>query len=582
MMKTFKRLLSYLKFAKGRFLLGVLSLVLSASLSVFAPIVGKQLIDYVANQVAHEQWVDQQKLIYFFVLYIVIILLSAIFSYVAYIIMSTVANDLSKMIRDQAHEHMQVLPVSYFDDKPAGKISARIVNDTEVLRQSFYQNFCNQMLINLMIVIGIYIALIAVNYKIGLTFLLLIPIFVVWQLVYMRRITPVNTRWRETVSELNSQIAEAIQGVTIVQAFGREEMLDKEFEMTNEEWYQTRRQAQRLDAGLTWSLSEFLKNLGILLVLAYLGSQYTGGVLGISVGTLYVLINYISRLFDPITQIVRLMTMLQQSLVAGSRVFELIDFPAEEDVEAEMRMTQGAVEFKDVSFAYQGDQKVLQNINLKVEPGQTIGLVGHTGSGKSSIINLLFRFYDPQEGQIVIDGQNIQEYSRESVRADMGIVLQEPYLFSGTIASNISMNDPSITEEQIKKAIKLVGADPLIDKLAKGIHEVVVEKGQSLSSGERQLVSFARTLAADPKILILDEATSHIDTETEAIIQRAMQVLQEGRTTFMIAHRLSTIQHADCIILLEKGRIVEQGSHEELMALDGQYAEMYQLQATVS
>ncbi|WP_218957719.1 ABC transporter ATP-binding protein [Facklamia lactis] len=581
-MKTFKRLLSYLKFAKGRFLLGVLSLVLSASLSVFAPIVGKQLIDYVANQVAHEQWVDQQKLIYFFVLYIVIILLSAIFSYVAYIIMSTVANDLSKMIRDQAHEHMQVLPVSYFDDKPAGKISARIVNDTEVLRQSFYQNFCNQMLINLMIVIGIYIALIAVNYKIGLTFLLLIPIFVVWQLVYMRRITPVNTRWRETVSELNSQIAEAIQGVTIVQAFGREEMLDKEFEMTNEEWYQTRRQAQRLDAGLTWSLSEFLKNLGILLVLAYLGSQYTGGVLGISVGTLYVLINYISRLFDPITQIVRLMTMLQQSLVAGSRVFELIDFPAEEDVEAEMRMTQGAVEFKDVSFAYQGDQKVLQNINLKVEPGQTIGLVGHTGSGKSSIINLLFRFYDPQEGQIVIDGQNIQEYSRESVRADMGIVLQEPYLFSGTIASNISMNDPSITEEQIKKAIKLVGADPLIDKLAKGIHEVVVEKGQSLSSGERQLVSFARTLAADPKILILDEATSHIDTETEAIIQRAMQVLQEGRTTFMIAHRLSTIQHADCIILLEKGRIVEQGSHEELMALDGQYAEMYQLQATVS
>lgn len=581
-MKTFKRLLFYLKFAKGRFLLGVLSLVMSASLSVFAPIIGKQLIDYVANQVAQGQGMDRQKLIHFFVLYILIILLSGIFSYLAYIIMSTVANDLSKMIRDQAHEHMQVLPVSYFDDKPAGKISARIVNDTEVLRQSFYQNFCNQMLINLMKVIGIYIALIAVNYKIGLMFLLLIPIFVIWQLVYMRRITPVNTRWRETVSELNSQIAEAIQGVTIVQAFGREEMLDHEFEMTNEEWYQTRRQSQKLDAGLTWSLSEFLKNLGILLVLVYLGGQYTGGVLGISVGTLYVLINYISQLFDPITQIVRLMTLLQQSLVAGSRVFELIDFPAEEDVEAEMHIRQGSVEFKDVSFAYQGDQKVLQNINLKVEPGQTIGLVGHTGSGKSSIINLLFRFYDPQEGQIVIDGQDIQEYSRESVRAEMGIVLQEPYLFSGTIASNISMNDPSITEEQIKRAIELVGADPLIDKLAKGIHEVVVEKGQSLSSGERQLVSFARTLAADPKILILDEATSHIDTETEAIIQKAMQVLQEGRTTFMIAHRLSTIQHADCIFLLEKGRIVEQGSHEELMSLGGQYAEMYQLQATVS
>lgn len=581
-MKTFKRLLSYLKYAKVRFILGLISMSISTGLSVYRPFIARDLIDYLAGRIKEGKEIASSQIWQFLVLYIIIAAFGVCLSYFTYITMAHVANKLSKKVRDEAHEHMQTLPVSYFDDKPAGKISARIVNDTEVLRQSFYQNFCNQMIINLMMIIGIYVALFLVSPKIGLPFLLFIPFFIIWQFIYIKLITPVNTLWRETISDLNSQIVELIQGVTIVQAFSQEEKLYYEFSETNDKWYNSRIKARVIDSWLTWSLSDFLKNLGIWFVLVSLGRQHLLGTLGISVGTLYAVINYISRLFDPITQIVRLMTQLQQSLVSGSRVFKLIDSPSERDSDKKFQIEKGRVIFDDVVFGYKEDKTVLHNINFSAEPGQTIGLVGHTGSGKSSIINLLLRFYDVQKGKILIDGKDINEYNRESVRADMGIVLQEPYLFSGTIASNVSMNDPEISREKIIESLKQVGAEEMISKLEKGIDEPVVEKGQSLSSGERQLISFARTLAANPKILILDEATSHIDTQTEGIIQNAMKVLQEGRTTFIIAHRLSTIQNADKIILLEKGRIVEHGNHNELMKLGGQYAQMYKMQAKVS
>lgn len=581
-LKTFKRLLSYLAYTKWKFSFGVLFLILSAALTVYTPYVAKLLIDDTALKIQNGDPVLNTDLLNFLSFYLLIVFLGAMFGYLAYILLAYSANQLSKIIRDRAHEQMQKLPVAYFDDKPAGKISARIVNDTEVLRQSFYQNFTNQLLVNLMMVIGIYTALILISPLIGLAFTLMIPIFIGWQILYMKKITPINTRWRETISELNSQTAEVIQGVSIVQAFGRQESLAKEFDATNDDWYDSRLKSIKVDSTSVWSLADLFKNLALLFVLAYLGSQYTRGSLGMSVGTLYVIINYITRLFDPITNIVRLMTMLQQALVAGSRVFELIDHPAEEDQEAYMSINQGQVKFEKVGFSYQEGHQVLHNIDFHATPGQTIGLVGHTGSGKSSIINLLFRFYDPQEGRIIIDGQNIQDYSRESVRQEMGIVLQEPYLFTGTIASNISMNDPSISRQAIYDALEQVGASDMIEKFPKGIDEVVVEKGQSLSSGERQLISFARTLAANPKVLILDEATSHIDTATEEKIQHAMKVIQKGRTSFIIAHRLSTIQHADLILLLDHGHIRERGSHDELMALNGQYAEMFRMQARLS
>ncbi len=313
-------------------------------------------------------------------------------------------------------------------------------------------------------------------------------------------------------------------------------------------------------------------------VLMYLGTQFVDGVLGFSIGTIYVIINYINHLFDPILNLVRMMSTIQQALSGGKRVFELLDESVEADTDQEIDFKQGDVVFNQVSFGYNPDVPVLKNINFSAKKGETIGLVGHTGSGKSSIINLLFRFYDPQKGQVLIDNQSLVDYSRESIRDHMGIVLQEPYLFSGTVASNVSMNDPRITDEMVENALEKVGGKELIAKLPKGIHEPVAEKGQSFSSGERQLIAFARTLASDPKILILDEATSHIDTETEEIIQHAMEVVKEGRTTFIIAHRLSTIKNADVILVMKDGDIIEQGNHEELLAKGGFYAQLYNSQ----
>ncbi|MRJ47996.1 ABC transporter ATP-binding protein [Fundicoccus ignavus] len=578
-MKTFNRLLSYVKYRKFSYLIGILLLLISAALTIYAPIIGSRLINYVSLQTQEAEVIELNILVTFFVQYLGLIILSAVIGYGSFLILAFASNDISRIIRNEVHEHMQNLPISYFDDKPAAKISARIVNDTEVLRENFYQNFSTQVLLQVVQVVGTYVALILVSRPVGLTMLIMLPIFVLWQLGYMKMIQPLNHRWRESVSEMNSQTAEIVQGASIVQIFQRQESMADDFEKTNQEWLDSRRKTNYIDSTLTWNLSGFLKNTVTLLVMVYLGTLFTEGILGYSMGVLFILIDYVNRIFDPITMIVRLMTMFQQALVAGHRVFEMMDTPIEEDSERELIVKAGQVSFNKVNFGYKTGQTVLKDINFSVAQGETVGLVGHTGSGKSSIINLLFRFYDPQSGQILLDGQNIREFNRESVRDEMGIVLQEPYLFTGTIASNISMNDASITEEMIQDAINKVGARPMIDKLELGIHTPVVEKGQSLSSGERQLISFARTLASNPKILILDEATSHIDTETEEVIQHAMNVVKEGRTTFIIAHRLSTIQNADQIILLDQGMIKEHGNHQELLNLEGQYAEMFHMQA---
>lgn len=581
-MKTFKRLFAYIRYRKLSFFIGFIFQVISAGLNIYTPMIGQQFIDYVAYNYRNHLEIEMSVILRLISWFVLCALLGALASYISYMILAYAANALSKRIRDEAHEHMQKLPVSYFDDKPAGKISARIVNDTEALRQGFFMNISIDILINGLFIIGVYIAFFYIDAKIGIAFLFVIPILLIWQWWYMKTAEPINHRWRESISDLNSHTAEIVQGVSIVQVFNRQESMAEDFEETNQDWLQSRLDNLKLESTFSWSFSELLKNSALLALITYIGMTYIDGFMGYSVGTIFVLINYVSRLFDPVTQIVRMMTVLQQALVSGSRVLELMDTPPEEDTDLQIKIEKGDVEFKEVYFAYVPGEDVLKNINLSVKQGQTVGLIGHTGSGKSSIINLLFRFYNPQSGQITIDDQSILDKNRESVRSEMGIVLQEPYLFSGTIASNISMNDESITEAEIIDALEKVGAKEMISKLAKGIYEPVREKGQTFSSGERQLISFARTLASNPKILILDEATSHIDTETEEIIQHAMDVVKEGRTTFIIAHRLSTIQNADQIILLDAGEIKEQGTHEELMTLNGAYAEMFYLQTKVA
>lgn len=297
---------------------------------------------------------------------------------------------------------------------------------------------------------------------------------------------------------------------------------------------------------------------------------------------LYAFVDYLTRLFNPVTGIVNQFEQLEHSLVAGERIFRLLDREGEAVSDEKIKRYRGNVRFEDIWFAYKDEEYVLKNISFEAKQGETVALVGHTGSGKSSIMNLLFRFYDPSKGKITIDGMDIEQMPRQTIRDYMGIVLQDPYLFSGTVASNISLEDVRISRAQIQAALDAVGGERVLQHLPNGIDEEVVEKGSTLSSGQRQLISFARALAFDPAILILDEATSNIDTETEEIIQHAMDVLKKGRTTFIIAHRLSTIKSADRIIVLGSGVIVEQGTHEELLALGGQYAQMYRLQSGVS
>lgn len=581
-MQIFLRLSKYIKYRWLSFVIGSILSIISAGLSIYAPIIASKLIDQISQGFKQKLPLDTNHLIHQLTWYFIITCLGILAAYLSYMILAKASNDITRMIRDQAHAHMQQLPVSYFDDKPAGKISARIVNDTESLKQNFYMNFMNQIFVNLVTVIGVYLAIFQVSSEVGLWLLGLIPVFIGWQWVYMKWVQPVNLRWRDVISELNSQIAEMIQGIEIIQVFQRQEKIINSFEATNQDWLATRNEQIKIDMALSWNFSQMLERLVLLGIMLFVGTKYTQGVFNMSIGTLYLLIEYAGRLFDPITMIVRLLAFVQQAIASGTRVFELLDTPVEEDSQEQIQVQEGKVEFKDVNFAYKDQQWVLNHINLTANKGETIGIVGHTGSGKSSIINLLFRFYDPQHGEILIDQQNIRDYQRESLREHMGIVLQEPYLFTGTIADNITMRDPNITEGMAREALIKVGGERLLSQLELGINELVIEKGQSLSSGERQLISFARALASNPKILILDEATSHVDSETEAMIQRAMDIVKEGRTTFIVAHRLSTIQNADQIIVLDKGRIIEQGNHQTLMQANGQYAEMYRLQGIIN
>lgn len=355
--------------------------------------------------------------------------------------------------------------------------------------------------------------------------------------------------------------------------------MTREFDEMNETHYAYQRKLLVLDSAASFNLVNTIQLIMFAIFIFYFGTKSINTGAFVSAGTLYAFVDYLTKLFNPITSMVNQFSQLERSLVAGSRVFEVLDTPGEEVSRQTMPRYEGHVVFKDVSFAYKENEYVLRNISFEAERGETIALVGHTGSGKSSIMNLLFRFYDPSKGKIFIDGVDITTVPRQAIRRHMAIVLQDPYLFTGTVFSNISLNDPRLTREKAEEALRAVGGERVLGNLEKGMHEPVVEKGSTLSSGQRQLISFARALAFDPAILILDEATSNIDTETEEIIQHALDVLKKGRTTFMIAHRLSTIKNADRILVLEKGVIKEQGTHDELLAQGGIYAQMYQMQA---
>ncbi|MDQ1147214.1 ATP-binding cassette subfamily B multidrug efflux pump [Bacillus sp. SORGH_AS 510] len=514
-------------------------------------------------------------------LYFGLLVVSAIFQYGERFFLKKSANRIIQKMREDVFGQIQRLPIHYFDNLPAGKVVARITNDTEAIRE-LYVTVLATFFTSVIYITGIYAALFILNVKLAAICLVLLPILYVWTLLYRKYASKYNRVIRSRNSDINAMINESIQGMSIIQAFSREKDTKEEFEKLNNEHFQYQNKLLSLNSLTSHNLVGILRNLVFVAFIWYFGAQALLPANVISLGVLYAFVDYINRLFQPVQGIVNQLANLEQALVAGERVFKLLDESGENVSNQRTERFNGSVKFNHVSFGYKEGEYVLKDIDFEAKQGETIALVGHTGSGKSSIMNLLFRFYDVQKGKISIDGKDIESIPRQTIRNHMGIVLQDPYLFTGTIASNVSLNDPSISREKVEQALKDVGADRVFKNLENGYDEPVIEKGSTLSSGQRQLISFARALAFNPAILILDEATSSIDTETEALIQKAMDVLKKGRTTFIIAHRLSTIRNADQILVLDRGAIVEKGSHEELMANKGKYYQMYQLQQGTS
>ncbi|GEL05259.1 ABC transporter ATP-binding protein [Rummeliibacillus stabekisii] len=576
-MNTTQRLWQYALLYKKTLLIGLILLAIAVAADLAGPFVAKKIIDdHIAKSVTNG--LEFKPIAVLLAVFFGLAVTTAIFRYGQYIMLQVGANRIIQKMRNDVYKHIQTLPINYFDRLPAGKVVSRVTNDTEAIHDLFV-TVVSQFAASFMTIFGVYIALFILDWKMACYALLVIPMLIVWAILYRKYAAKYNHIVRGKLSDMNGMINESINGMTIIQAFGQEKQIEGEFNELNDEYYKYQNKLVFLDAVTSHNLVNVIRSLTFIMFIWYFGSAELDGQTAISVGMLYAFVDYITRLFNPVTNIVNQLARLERANVASERVFELLDEEGEAVDDTRIPRYKGDVAFNHVWFAYKDEEYVLKDINFEAKQGQTVALVGHTGSGKSSIMNLLFRFYDVTKGSITVDGKDIRDCSRQTLREHMGIVLQDPYLFTGTIASNVSLDDPHISRETVEEALKAVGGDRVLENLPGGLDEPVIEKGSTLSSGQRQLISFARALAFNPAILILDEATSNIDTETEEIIQHAMDVLKKGRTTFIIAHRLSTIKNADHILVLDRGEIVEQGTHDELLLHGGRYNQMYKLQS---
>lgn len=577
-MSIVNQLFPFVSKYKKRFIIGIVILIGAVGFELLGPLVAMYIIDhYVKTSAA--QIIQLRQVLLLLSLFFVVSLIHAILSYFQTLVLQRAGSDVIKELRIKLFEHVQKLPIKYFDNLPAGKVVARITNDTQMILELFtviLPNFISAFIT----MIGVIIAIFFINTKIGLIALVTIPFVMLWLLWYKKVTGKYNYVIREKNSDMNALINESINGMNIIQAFKQEKQIMDDFDEMNQAYLNNYKKIIQFDSLTEHNLLSTIRSIVFLMLIVVFGTQFLNSSVAISVGTLYILVNYITRLFDPLFGVLNVLGQLEQARVSCVRVFEMMNVSEEKMPEHQVQLPEkieGTVHFKDVSFAYNEGEYVLENINLEVDKGQTIALVGHTGSGKSSIMNLLFRFYDPTVGTIEIDGIPTIKTEKRDMRKHMGIVLQDPYLYTGTILSNITLDDTKVTREKAVESLNAVGGDRVLEHFKKGIDEPVIERGRTLSSGQRQIISFARALAFDPEILILDEATSSIDSETEEIIQKAMTVLSKGRTSFIIAHRLSTIKNADQIIVLDKGRIIEKGNHDELIKSEGQYYKMYQM-----
>lgn len=568
------RLLSYTKPHKKTIVTAFIFLLLTTIGDIVLPIIVKIFIDDYLTPGK----LEFQPLLILGSTYMSIQIIKAILMFFQLVKFQELALKIIQQLRIDVFSKVQSLGLKYFDKTPAGSIVSRVTNDTEAIKDMFVTVIAT-FIQGGFLLLGIFIAMFILDIRLGLLCVVILPLLLFVMNLYRKLSSRFYLDMRERLSQLNAKLSESLSGMGIIQVFRQEKRLRAEFGAINDQHYQAGMKNIKIDGLLLRPAIDLIYILGLIIVLSYFGITSFNHV--VEIGVLYAFINYLDRFFEPVNQMMMRLSLYQQAIVAGSRVFKLLDEEELAPIQKEERtnsIEKGMIEFKNLSFSYDGKRDVLKSISFMANPGETVALVGHTGSGKSSIINLLMRFYEYERGDILIDGQSIRNFTKTELREKMGLVLQDPFLFYGTVKENIRLHSNDMTDEQVEEAAKFVQAHTFIEKLEDGFEHKVVERGTTFSSGQRQLIAFARTIAANPKILVLDEATANIDTETEEAIQTALAKMRKGRTTIAIAHRLSTIQDADLILVLHQGEIVERGTHQELLAQGGLYHKMFLLQ----
>jgi ATP-binding cassette, subfamily B, multidrug efflux pump len=569
--RLMRRLLTYIHPYRRSAYLAILCLFAGSGFSIIQPYLTKIAIDrYIRN--GNFTGLSQIAAIYIITLILVFIL-----SFSQTLLINLMGQKIMRDLRMQIFRHLQKLDVSFFDKNPVGRLMTRVTTDVDALNELFTSGVIS-VFEDICTLSGIIILLFLLNFKLALAIFLILPLLVLVTLLFKIKVRDSYRKVRTAIARINAFLQENITGSAVVQLFGQQRKQYIKFTAINKD---------HLDANLEsifyyaifFPLLELISALAIALIIWYGGHQVLSGLL--TLGTLVAFIQYSDRFFRPISDLSEKYTILQSAMASSERIFKLLDtqpsIVSPETLKAGV-VEEGRIEFRNVSFSYNPGEPVLRDISFKVEPGEKVAVVGATGAGKTTIISLLSRFYDIQEGEILIDGQNIKTLDLQGLRKSIGIVLQDVFLFSGSVAENIRLWNKDITDEQLSQAAETVHASQFIQKLDHQFETEVGERGSSLSVGQKQLLAFARALAYNPRILILDEATSSIDTETEILIRDALEKLLAGRTSIIIAHRLSTVQNADRIIVLHHGRIRETGTHQELLRLKGIYWKLYQLQ----
>lgn len=588
--QVFKFIFKFLLPFKKYFIWAFVFSVMTTSLASLMPFVLSVFMDsYLTPMKATDQII-----FYFAGLYLILAIINSIAFFFKWNYLQNGSIFVNQYIRKKVYRKIHQLGMRYFDQKPTGWLITRITNDTDLF--DFWQTLFNALTSLLSIIIA-FIALFIIDHQIALVMLLILPLLILAVLIYQKVSTKVYQAMLAKRSELNTKLNEYISGMRIIQQFRQESRLGNEFEKTNDEYYGYRKRVIQINGILLSPLVNFLMALSIVVVLLMYSNRSLHAVF--EAGLIYAFISNVQIYFNPISGLMDSLSNFSNGLVASSRIKTIMEekeFAPQQGISTSVSknvdekfndrksvsnfpiIQEGKIEFRNVSFSYDGEHQVLKNISFIVNPGETLAFVGHTGSGKSSIINVFMRFYEFTEGQVLIDDQDIRSYSKEELRKKVGLVLQDSFMFVASVTDNIKMMNPQITDQAAKEAARFVQADKFIKDLENGYETKVIEGGAAFSAGERQLINFARTIVRNPKILLLDEATANIDTETEALIQEGLTNMRQNRTTMAIAHRLSTIKDADQILVLNKGEIIERGNHDQLLALNGYYADMYRIQ----